>query len=160
MSETWGDKFAKDFRARNLSCRWQGNSVFIYAVTEGPGLAVKLGASRNPKNRFQALQASTWRQLYLCWQAEGEPWHEAALKRLLAGRSLFGEWVSDPDDAIKTALPLHAGRTALDCFLNQMAEAAGHPEPYPPRKPRAPATAIILPYQHPPAYPPPRALSG
>lgn len=113
----------------------------VYCITEGAGLPIKVGVSRNLQTRFSQIQTNTWRQVYLCWSARGGFAHENALKHILKGEAHLGEWVNDPTDELKRLLKHNSAEAALIAGIQALAAARGiGPQARPPERRRGPRT--------------------
>lgn len=141
----WLHQFFTDLYARSAFHRAHQAGT-VYCFTEGHGMPVKLGYSSNFAVRYQAMQLSTWRPLYVCWSIEGATIaHESALKHLLRDAMVRGEWFRDQDDTLKFCMPVSGGKLAdLEAIIEARAKAQGYPSNRYPRRARSYGETLVL----------------
>lgn len=126
--QSWLAAFAARWQPPADCVRGRRGSVrSLYCISEGRGMPVKLGITADVASRWQALQASTWRPVLLCWSVRGFALHEAALKSILRPLRMHGEWFRDEYDHLKSALPEGADMPALEALINDLAVALDTP---------------------------------
>lgn len=116
---TWFEEFSSEFS--HQGGRHHASVRTIYCVSEGAGSPVKLGIATRLSTRISALNCGNWRELRLHWSAPGTGVHEYALNHLLQRFAIRGEWVSDSDDYLKSALTPTATTDDLETLIAGLA---------------------------------------
>lgn len=78
-----------------------GPRIWLYAFQAGPGGPIKIGISRNPKQRLATLQRATAETLIPRAAWRGFPFEEKQIHAEYADARLRGEWFEPVPDLLK-----------------------------------------------------------
>jgi len=139
----WLREFEQKFAPLGKWLKTREDTRTLYCISEGYGAPIKIGITQDIKDRHRNLQHMTWRQLYVCWTAPGQAWHEYALKAALLPFKMHGEWFRYEDDAVKQALTVSSSLTQMEEVIERFARQTGAPAVRTPG-PRVTATPLLF----------------